>query len=461
MAKRQVRDTRIGAQGRRTSARQTDRAIERATHMYRRLGNHAAEPGETGPGQTLKTSLRSVLVVAKTFRLLLVSIATVFVLCTVFMSTSVTSQMDALGLVSPGTANTTGYFSFYRGSPPSLNTKSMASIEKRLRYFFPFDAAGEIENNIWQLWKYRADNEKFPSKCFTHMERWRVANLEYNHNLITLDEAEQQIVDYFSYDMPEVVDAYYSLKDTRLKYDFLKYLVVFTSGGVYADIDTLDAKPLRYWYQSTLKPTKFMVGIDVDYNDVNWDILYNRRLTFSTKVFRAKSHHPFLAKLIARIVYTSYNSAEEIASIDWNQAYQNVDSNDEPLIQFTSASIFTDTLFDYFNDLNNPVVHRVARTEKDLIPEQIFGPETSSIFSYKLFTLARGPTQVDDIVVMPQLTFKGPTTGYHKGDLNSQSYDSEYDDENEKDFYYYARPLHFLSWDSLVQNEKDKQLLSN
>lgn len=443
-----------------SSSNNSSRALATTATMYRRLGSHAPEPGESGTTLSLKTSLRNLFVLVKTFRLLIISTITVFVFCSLFLSTSVTSQLDALGLVSPGT-NSTGYFSLYRDSPPGLNTKNMASIEKRLRYFFPFDASGEIENNIWQLWTYRADNENFPSKCFKHMERWRVANLECNHNLITLDEAEQQIFNYFSYDMPEVIQAYRSLKDIRLKYDFLKYLVVFTSGGVYADIDTLDAKPLRYWYQSTLKPTKLMVGIDVDYNDVNWDILYNRRLTFSTKIFRSKSHHPFLAKLIARIVYTSFNSAEEIAKIDWDQAYQNVDSNDEPLIQFTSASIFTDTLFDYFNDLNNPVVHRVARTEKDLIPEMIFGPETSSIFSYKLFTLARGPTQVDDIVVMPQITFKGPTTGYHKGDLNSQFYETEYDDENEKNFYYYARPLHFLSWDSLVQNEKDQQILTN
>lgn len=438
--------------------------------MYRRLGTHGHDQniGSSSNSNSFKMSLNNFIQLFKQFKILIFSTLSVFLFCTLFLNSPYNSQLDALGILNPNIGNlnndnnstSSNFFSYYKDSPPKLNLKNLNSIENRLKYYFPFDNSdSEIENNIWQFWKDRADDEKFPSKCFEHMERWRVANLEYNHNLITLDEAEQQLSGFFSYEMPEILEAYNSLPDIRLKYDFLKYLVIFTNGGIYADIDTLDAKPLKFWYKSTLKPSNLMVGIDVDYNDVNWDILYNRRLSFSTKIFKSKSHHPFFAKLIARIVYTCFNSKDEIKSINWNQAYQNVDSNNEPLIQFTSASIFTDTLFDYFNELNDPVVHRVARTEKDLIPEQIFGPETNQVFSYKLFTLSAGPTQVDDIVVMPQITFKGPITGIHKGSNNFESYESEYDDENEHDDYYYARPLHFLSWDSLVQTQKDQQVL--
>lgn len=417
--------------------------------MYRRLGDRSINDTSIhGNSNSSKSTIWKIVQYVKMFRILIISTVVAFIFCSLLLGgPTLNSQLSALSYIYP-TSNTTELLSSYRESPPKLNTKKMKSIEDRLKYFFPYDPNGEVENSIWQLWKVRADNEKFPSNCFKHMERWRVVNPEYNHNLITFEEAQQQIYDHFSYDMPEVIDAYLKLPDQRLKFEFLKYLVVYTSGGVYADIDILDAKPLRYWYQSTLKPTKLMVGINVDYNDVNWDILYNRRLTFNTKIFKAQSHHPFFAKLIARIIYTSLNYEDEIKSIDWNKSYQNLDSNGEPLIQFTSESIFTDTLFDYFNELNNPIVHRVARTEKDLIPEEIFGPETSQVFSYKLFTLSKGPTQVDDIVIMPQLTFKGLNSGYHKGALNSDSFEDEYDDENEKEPYYYARSLHYLSWGS-------------
>jgi alpha 1,6-mannosyltransferase len=430
--------------------------------MYRRLGSRSPADG-IGAGSrstmaVVKTSLAKLFFQIKSFKVIILTSLVMFALCSVLLSpSSIAAQLEALGShplyyssgLKSNNATSDSLYKMYMESPPRINKKNFNSIEKRLKYFFPYDGETDVENNIWQLWKYRADNEKFPQKCFEHMERWRVGNSEYNHNLITLDEAEQQIFDHFSYDMPEVIEAYSSLPDIRLKFDFLKYLIIFTNGGVYADIDTLDAMPLRFWYKSTLKPSRMMVGINVDYNDVNWDNLYNRRLTFSTTIIKAKSHHPFFAKLIARIIYTALNSREEIDSIDWDKAYQNVDSNDEPLIQFTSESIFTDTLFDYFNELNNPIVHRVARTDKDLIPEQIFGPEVNQVFSYKLFTLARGPTQIDDVVVMPQISFKGPKSGLHRGNNNVQSYESEYQDDKQ-DGLYYARPLHFLSWDSLT-----------
>lgn len=424
--------------------------------MYRRLGSRSSGLEDTSMMGLLKQSAKQVINQVKTFRILIISSIvafTIFSFC--ITSPSVYAQLDALNnhplYYASSLRNNNNNTDFvYRESAPKLNTKSVKSIENRLKYFFPFDGETEIENNIWQLWKYRADSEYFPDRCFQHMERWRVGNSEFNHNLITFDEAEQQILYHFSYDVPEIIDAYMSLPDIRLKFDFLKYLTIFVSGGVYADIDSLNAKPLKYWYKSNLKEAKMMVGLNVDYNDVNWDILYNRRLTFSTKIFMAKSHHPFLAKLISRIVHTCFNSKAEIKSIEWEKSYQNVDSNDEPLIQFTSESIFTDTLFSYFNELDNPIVHRVARTEKDLIPEKIFGPETTEIFSYKLFTLAKGPTQVDDVVVMPQISFKGPLTGFHKGDLNVENYEDEYND-NQDDSLYYGRSLHFLNWDSLIQ----------
>lgn len=394
----------------------------------------------------------------KNFKILLITTISVFVFCVFFLSNTTSfdphyASLQLLGGGNFGDSNSTSIFKAFRESPPKLNIKKFDSIEKRFKYYFPYDNNGEIENNIIQLWKHRADSTFFPSKCFQHMERWRTANSEFNHNLLTFDEAQQQLYDHFSHEMPEIIDAYLKLPDLRLKFEFLKYLIVFVNGGVYADIDTLDAKPVKFWYQSTLKPSKFLVGINIDYNDVNWDILYNRRLTFSSKIFQSKSHHPFLAKLLSKIVYIALNNDQQIESIDWKQAYENLDSNGEPLIQYTSESIFTDTLFEYFNQLNNPVVYRIARTDKDLVPKQIFGPETTDIFNYRLFTLSKGPTQVDDIVVMPQITFRGPLTNSHKGALNTQTYEAEYDDENAKNPLYYARSLQYLSWDSFLDHE--------
>lgn len=384
------------------------------------------------------------------YRFFFISLATFFLLFQLLYSTS--SEDDQLRLLERiyPTKNLTEIISGFTDKPPSANIRDMYTIESRLRYYFPYNPNENIENNIWQLWKYKSDDNKFPSQCLSHVQRWRTINDDCNHNLITFQDAEWQLEYYFGFDMPEVVEAYKALPDDRLKYEFLKYAVIYLNGGVYADVDTLNAKPIRFWHESNLKPSRLTVGINIDYNDANWDILYNRRITFSNRIFRAKSHHPFLAHLISRLTFMTLNQIDEIKRIDWDVEYQSIDSNEEPLIQFTGESIFTDTLFDYFNKLNDPVVHRVARTDKDLVPEKIFGPETNDLFSYKLFTLSRGPTQIDDVIVMPQMAFRGPNKGFRKGAMNTDSYESEYDNENKDNGMYYARPLHFFSWDAVV-----------
>lgn len=420
--------------------------------MYRRLGMHPAraEFGHNAP-EKIKKLLHKMLGILITFRLAIISVIFMYFICfLLFPSHVITSQLELLGVNSIySSQNDTKVFSFFKESAPKLNKQSLSTIEKRLNFYFPYDSDCKIENNIWQLWEHRADHKNFPKQCFPFMEQWRLSNTESNHNLITIKEAEAQIFNYFSVDMPEIVEAYQSLPDIRLKFEFLKYLLIYTSGGVYADIDTLNIIPVKHWYESSLKPSRLMVGVNIDYNDVSWDVLYNRRLSFSTKVFRAKAHHPFFAKLIARIVYSIFNSQNEIKSINWDKAFQNVDSNGEPLIQFISESIFTDTLFSYFNALKDPVVHRVARTEKDLLPEQIYGPETNEMFSYKLFTLAKGPTQVDDVVVMPQRTFRGPSNSVHKGVNNKDSIDKEIL-ALQKESYFYVKSYNFLDLDLLV-----------
>lgn len=424
--------------------------------MYRRLATQPKRSEFTlGGTDRVRSLFTKSLGLMKTFRFTIVSAILMFIFCSaIFPTKSITSQLSLFGVNSIySSQNDTDGFFLFRETAPRLNKKSFKTIEKRLKFYFPYDSESNIENNIWQIWEYRADHKNFPKKCFALMENWRKVNQESNHNLITIEEAETQIFNYFSYDMPEVIEAYNLLPDIRLKFEFLKYLIVYTGGGIYADIDTLDVIPVKLWHQSTLKPLKMMVGINVDYNDASWDILYNKRLSFSTKVFQSKSHHPFFAKLIARIVYTTFISEEEIKNIAWKEAYQNVDSNGEPLIQFIGESIFTDTLFSYFNELREPFVHRIARTENDMLPELIHGPETNDIFSYKLFTLSSGPTQVDDVIVMPQLTFKGPSCSVHKGKNNKDNIEKEMMSLNNHE-YYYVKPYNYLDL-NLLKNEEN------
>ncbi|OWB74821.1 alpha-1,6-mannosyltransferase activity protein [[Candida] boidinii] len=333
--------------------------------------------------------------------------------------------------------------------PPKKNPMDFYTIESRLNYYFPYHKKSEIENNIFQIWLTKADDKNFPTDCKPHIERWREVNDGFNHNLLSLNEVEESIVDYFKPTVPEIIEALRSLPHDRLKFEFLKYLVIYINGGLYADIDSVCIKPLKYWYDSKLISGKLLVGITNDFNDLNWEKLYNRRLEFSNNIFRAKSHHPFLAKLIARITYISFTQSELIKNSNWDEIFQNVDANGEPLVQFTGPSIFTDTLFEYLNSLKNSLYIRVAKNDRDKDIKPIIGPDIpeGQRYSYKSFSGAIAPSQVEDVIVLPPISFQGQPL---KED-NYQSKNDEYDDEDSKKGYekfYYARPLALTMWSS-------------
>ncbi|KAG7697671.1 hypothetical protein KL933_002721 [Ogataea haglerorum] len=424
--------------------------------MYSSFSRYIESPGPNTKEMAPSQVPRYIYNLWRSYKYMILSTVAVFILLNLSLGDPSTSVRKRYSLSDFYPQSFFGNATLIKTPPPRKNVHDMYTIEARLAHYFPYNSEGEIENNIWQMWQQRPDDKKFPVNCFPHIQRWRLVNDDYNHNLILTSEGESLVSDYLKDQVPEVLDALLKLPDARLKYEFLKYLIVYIGGGLFADIDTICAKPMKYWYESRIIPGKLMVGISTDYNDENWTLLYNRRLSFSNKLFRAKSHHPFLAKLIARITYMVHNDDRITHEIDWNTAFENLDSNGEPLTQCTGESVFTDTLFEYLNELESPFIYRVARTDKDLLPEKIVGPETQDKISYKLLSLAVGPTQVDDVIIMPEITFKGSKEfESHNSKSMKQDFTAEYDDENKREGnekLYYARPLNILTWDDFDES---------
>ncbi|KAH3671531.1 hypothetical protein OGAPHI_000234 [Ogataea philodendri] len=408
--------------------------------MYKRLDGAGAAAGSNAVGGAISKFW-------KNYKYLALSTLSVFLILNLLVSNTSSPPTFSLSQIyTKDVGSATHNVTTAIQKPPKKNVKDMYTIEARLNSNFAFNPAEEMENHIWQLWTVRSDDKDFPDECKSHIERWRNVNDNYNHNLISLADAEETVVDYLRPSVPEVVDALRFLPHDRLKYEFLKYLLVYIKGGLYADIDTTDIKPLRYWHESKVLGGKLMVGVTADYNDLNWEKLYNRRLSFSTSLFRAKSHHPFLAKLIARITYICFTQQDLVKETNWDEVFDNVDANGEPLIQFTGPSIFTDTLFEYMNELKDAVFIRVAKNERDKDLKPIVGPEVpeGQRFSYRSFSGAIAPTQVDDILVMPRITFNGPENAER----------DDYDDNDERTGYekfYYARSLSLTNWSNKRQ----------
>lgn len=336
--------------------------------------------------------------------------------------------------------------------PGSKNIYSLSATLDRLLYHFPFNENDDVENNIFQIWKGNPANENgvientLQPDVQVLVNRWIDANPDHVHSIISISDAEDTVADMLRPTVPEVVDALRLLPHERLKFEFLKYLILFLQGGVYADIDTINVKPIKYWYKSSMVPTKVWLGIDSDLNDPNWMDHYVRRLSFNNNIMRSKSHHPLLARLIARITFIIFTQKQTIDSINWDTEFFNVDASGAPLIQFTGTSILTDTAFEYMNTLENYAFFTSLKNknygkENAVLMKPTFGPDVdkNQRFSYKKFTLLSSPVQVYDIAVLPKISFTG-----HDGAAVDY-----YDDNNEQRGYekfYYGRSKALTEW---------------
>ncbi|KAH3668568.1 hypothetical protein OGAPHI_002322 [Ogataea philodendri] len=305
-------------------------------------------------------------------------------------------------------------------SPRSLFT----STENKLLKHSPY-TSGPIESSIWQFWD---KDEHVPEEARPLMERWQSVNSpQYTYNYLTLYGVESKL-GYCFKDVPEVLKALDSLPHFQLKYEFMKYLLIYCEGGIYADINTDLFKPVRHWFKQPMVDTELLVGVQSDHNADNWHELYNRRLTFGTNIFAAKQYHPFLAKLIGRITDYILKSQKQIQAADWKKRLETLDVASEPVGSFTGPSMFTDVLLEYLNTKDWKFYFNTAREEQVfLFPSSdsatrkdstgrtvkqgptIHGPPNSEghTFSYRFFTMAVEPAQIDSTVVLPQISFNG------------------------------------------------------
>lgn len=324
------------------------------------------------------------------------------------------------------------------------NTYNIRRTEKRLLTEFAYDDSSVIERNIWQLWPVSNISDlEFPESCRQLVRRWEEANPEYKYHLISIDTAMKMIKDEFGGKVPEVVEIARSMPDERLRYEYLKYVLTFLQGGVYADIDTLDVKPISHWTIPSENNTRLTIGIVSDYNHDNWEDFFNRRMIFSNSLFVAKKHHPFLAKLIAHICYVASTQKQLIQNTNWTAVLTDYDVNGDPTIQFTGPSIFSDTFFDYLNGVEDLEVKAIDKFDKEQLSSMdIKGPDISGqdIVSYRNFTGLSRPVKLNHgIVILPQVGFNG-FENYH---------DDEYDDNDVSvgyDSFFYARPLSLTGW---------------
>ena len=96
-----------------------------------------------------------------------------------------------------------------------------------------------IPKIIWQTheWKY----EDLPENFRGTLKTWKNLNPEWEHRYV---DAKQRAEDVKKYD--QNLYRYYMLANKITQADIWRYIIIYTNGGVYADMDSICIKPLDY-----------------------------------------------------------------------------------------------------------------------------------------------------------------------------------------------------------------------
>ncbi|KAI1818588.1 glycosyltransferase family 32 protein [Poronia punctata] len=259
----------------------------------------------------------------------------------------------------------------------SIQDMSKMTLYDKLAYQYPYDVEAKFPAYVWQTWKTTPADKDFE---FREQEAsWSYFHPGFVHEVIT-DQVAVHMLRLLYAPMPEILEAYNALPEPVLKADFFRYLILLARGGIYSDIDTVALKSALDWIPDTVpqKSIGLVIGIEADPDRPDWKDWYSRRIQFCQWTIQSKPGHPVLRDIVSRITAETLKRKKEGTFV----------SEDKSIVEFTGPAIWTDTIFDYFND---PRYFDLKRSAGEI--------------TYLNFTGMEMPRKVGDVVVLPITSF--------------------------------------------------------
>ncbi|EQB52727.1 hypothetical protein CGLO_07622 [Colletotrichum gloeosporioides Cg-14] len=263
------------------------------------------------------------------------------------------------------------------GQMPMMDMSKM-SLADKLAYQYPYDVETRFPAYIWQTWKWTPAEEEF---SFREQEAsWSEQHPGFVHEVIT-DKVAVNLLRLLYASVPEVLAAYDALPLPVLKADFFRYLILLARGGIYSDIDTYAIRSALEWVPERIprESIGLVIGIEADPDRPDWKDWYSRRIQFCQWTIQSKPGHPVMREIVTRI--TEETLKRKRAGLLDNIIDKNV-------VEFTGPAVWTDTIFDYFND---PRFFDLKNSKGPIDWRNFTGMETSK--------------KVGDVVVLPITSF--------------------------------------------------------
>lgn len=279
-----------------------------------------------------------------------------------------------------------------RPNQQALAGPGAGSLKDQLAYRFPYDIEAKFPAYIWQTWKDTPASGKFAEQLRPKEASWTEKHPGFVHEVIT-DRVAVPLVRHLYSAVPAVVEAYEALPLPILKADFFRYLILLARGGIYSDIDTSALRPAFEWVPERVPRTSFglVIGIEADPDRPDWQQWYSRRIQFCQWTIQAKPGHPVLADVVAKITGETLRRKEA----------GTLDAAGKSVIEFTGPALWTDKVFEYFNDEDH----------FDL------GSGSGNI-SWVKFTGMTEIKQVGDVIVLPITSFSPGVGQMNAGEID-------------------------------------------
>jgi alpha 1,6-mannosyltransferase len=260
----------------------------------------------------------------------------------------------------------------------SMQDMSKMTLSEKLAYQFPYDVEMKFPAYIWQTWKWTPAHSEFQ---FREQEAtWTEQHPGFIHEVIT-DQVAASLLRLLYASVPEVLEAYHALPLPVLKADFFRYLILLARGGIYSDIDTYAIRSAVEWIPDSVprNTVGLVIGIEADPDRPDWKEWYSRRIQFCQWTIQSKPGHPVLREIVTRITDQTLRR---------KRAGSLRDIIDKNVIEFTGPALWTDVIFEYFND---PRYFDMAQSPGPIDWHNFTGMETTK--------------KVGDVIVLPITSF--------------------------------------------------------
>ncbi|KAK8065035.1 hypothetical protein PG997_011782 [Apiospora hydei] len=203
-----------------------------------------------------------------------------------------------------------------------------------------------IPQNIWQIWFQQegAAEHYVHTPQLRETATWLGMNPDHHYRLVGRqwgdDYVQEQFVQATDKDL---VDTYLAVSNHGLKSDLLRYLLLYTEGGVYTDIDTIAMKPIKDWVPPHLRDAaRLVIGIEFDRRDGGMWAEIPHDLQFCQWTIAAAPGHPVFRAMADRALA----SLHELADVVYNTTMDELRPTSFETMNSTGPAAWTDVVFE-------------------------------------------------------------------------------------------------------------------